>query len=173
MRDQDANKTHDPGDLKRTDSGRPVYSGGGIEPDRHITGPIEGFNPTSFGRTLYLRQIFDNYAQKFTAADDDRVAQQAVGRSSIAPGFVVDDALVADFKAYLQNDRVRIDEEAFQKDIEFIKAMMRARIFEAVFSVSEAQRQLVTVDPQVKLAMSLFGEAQKLAGLGGNTGRAN
>ena len=47
LRDQDANKPHNPSDLKRTDAGRPVYSGGGIEPDKRIAGPIEGFNPTT------------------------------------------------------------------------------------------------------------------------------
>src|SRR5215510_1520536 len=67
MRDQDANKAHNPTDLKRTDSGRPVYSGGGVEPDRHIAGPTEGFNPTPFGRFLQSRAEFANYAQKFTA----------------------------------------------------------------------------------------------------------
>ena len=46
MRDQDANRPHNPKDLKRTDAGRPVYSGGGIEPDKHLAGPTEGFNPT-------------------------------------------------------------------------------------------------------------------------------
>jgi hypothetical protein len=42
--------------MKLTDSGRKVYSGGGIEPDKFIAGPVEGFNPTRFGRTLYSRQ---------------------------------------------------------------------------------------------------------------------
>ncbi|HVQ14085.1 MAG TPA: S41 family peptidase, partial [Vicinamibacterales bacterium] len=45
MRDQDPNKAHSPEDLKLTDAGRKVYSGGGIEPDRRFDGPIEGFNP--------------------------------------------------------------------------------------------------------------------------------
>ena len=49
-----------------TDAGRPVYSGGGIEPDKRVDGPIEGFNPTRFGRSLYARAEFANYAQKFT-----------------------------------------------------------------------------------------------------------
>ena len=39
QRDQDANKPHNPSDLKRTDAGRPVYSGGGIEPDKYVAGP--------------------------------------------------------------------------------------------------------------------------------------
>src|ERR687897_549694 len=56
LRGQSSERTHDATDLKLTDSGRKVYSGGGIEPDRHLEGPIEGFNPTKFGRSLYARQ---------------------------------------------------------------------------------------------------------------------
>jgi carboxyl-terminal processing protease len=73
MRDQDPNKVHNAEDLKLTDAGRKVYSGGGIEPDRRFDGPIEGFNPTRFGRTLNARNVFDVYAQRFTRKGDTRI----------------------------------------------------------------------------------------------------
>src|SRR5262249_42791708 len=98
MRDQDMAKPHGPGDLKRTEAGRPVYSGGGIEPDKRIAGPIEGFNPARFGRSLYARGAFSNYAQKYAAEGDTRVAQQSTGRQLVKQNFVVDDAMVADFR---------------------------------------------------------------------------
>jgi carboxyl-terminal processing protease len=53
LKDQDDQRPHDAKDLKYTDSGRRVYSGGGIEPDKRLDGPIEGFNPSRFGRTLF------------------------------------------------------------------------------------------------------------------------
>ena len=79
MKDQDANRPHNPSDLKRTDAGRPVYSGGGIEPDKRVAGPIEGFNPGRFGRMLYARAEFANYAQKYAAEGDTRIAQHRDG----------------------------------------------------------------------------------------------
>ena len=98
LKDQDANRAHNPSDLKHTDAGRPVYSGGGIEPDKRVDGPLEGFNPTKFGRTLYSRGEFANYAQKFTAEGDARINQQSTGRRAAKANFVVDDAMVADFR---------------------------------------------------------------------------
>jgi carboxyl-terminal processing protease len=165
IRDQDANKPHDPSDLKRTDSGRPVYSGGGIEPDRHVPGPIEGFNPTPFGRTLYVRQMFENFAQRFMAEGDTRIAQQSVGRRTVTPGFAVDAAMIAAFREFLQGERIQVDEASFTKDLDFVRAMIRSRIDEAVFSIGEAQRRLIAVDPQAQVAVSLFPEAERLAGL--------
>jgi carboxyl-terminal processing protease len=164
-REQDANKPHNPSDMKRTNSGRPVYSGGGIEPDRHVTGPVEGFNTTPFARTLWARQTFENFAQRFMAEGDTRVAQKSTGRRSVAENFVVDNAMIAEFREHLKADRIRIDEDAFQKDIEFIKAMIHSRIAEVVFSIAEAQRHLMAVDPQVRVALEMFSEAEKLAGL--------
>src|SRR5215468_9108839 len=90
LRDQDANKPHNPSDLKKTDAGRSVYSGGGIEPDTRVAGPIEGFNPGRFGRALYARSEFANNAQKYTAEGDTRITQQSTGRRTIAPNFSVD-----------------------------------------------------------------------------------
>ena len=172
LRDQDANKVHNPTDLKRTDAGRPVYSGGGVEPDRFIAGPLEGFNPTTFGRMLYNRGEFENFAVKFTAQGDTRIVQQATGRVVVAPNFKIDDAMVADFREQLKTNRVRMDEDAFQKDLTFIKGMMRYRIDEAVFGLAEAKRHLLEVDPQAQLALTLFSEAEKLGGLArGGTAR--
>jgi carboxyl-terminal processing protease len=169
MRDQDANRQHNPSDLKRTTGGRPVYSGGGVEPDRHIAGPVQGFNPTTFGRMLYNRGAFENYAIKFMEEGDTRVKQQATGRRSVTRSFVVDDAMVADFKAQLVTDRFRIDEAAFEKDLPFIRAMIRFRIDEVLFGVGQARKNMLTVDPQAQLALSLFPEAEKLAGVGRST----
>lgn len=167
QRDQDVTKPHDPADLKKTDAGRPVYSGGGIEPDSYLAGPTGaeqgfGFTTTTFGRMLYARQTFENYAQKYMATGDTRIAQQGTGRVNVAQNFVVDAAMVADYKAQLVTDGVKIDEAAFEKDLEFIRAMIRYRIDEAVFGISEARRRIVQADPQAQLGMTMFGEAQKL-----------
>jgi len=174
LRDQDSDRPHNPSDLKRTVAGRPVYSGGGIEPDKRVAGPLEGFNPGRFGRTLYARGAFANYAQKYAAEGDNRIAQQSTGRKSVKPNFVVDDAMVADFREQLKTDRVRIDEEAFTKDIEFIRAMIRFEIDNAVFGIAEARRHLITVDPQAQAALAMFSEAQKLLELSkGSRTKAN
>ena len=139
-----------------------MYSGGGVEPDRHISGQYEGFNPTTFGRMLIGRGEFEDYAQKFTAEGDTRIAQQSSGRRTIGRNFQVDDTMVADFREHLKSRRLKIDEDAFKKDLPFIKAMIRYRIEEVIFGLVEAKRHLLTQDPQAQLGLTLFGEADKL-----------
>jgi carboxyl-terminal processing protease len=165
LRDQDVARPHTPSELKHTDSGRPVYSGGGIEPDRRVPGPIEGFNPSRFGRTVYARQAFERFAQSYAAEGDTRISGTSTGRKTVKANFVVDDAMVADFREQLKADRIKMDDEGFNKDLDFIKAMIRFRIDEAVFGIAEARRHLLAVDPQAQVALTMFGEAQKLTEL--------
>ncbi len=166
LRDQNADRAHSPSDLKHTDAGRPVYSGGGIEPDKRIAGPTEGFDPGRVGRMLAARQAFASFAQNFSAQGDARFAQRSSGRRVVAPNFVVDDAMLADFRERLQRDRIKIDQDGFNKDLDFIRAMIRFEIDRAVFGLADARRHLILVDPQAQAALGMFGEAQKLSLLG-------
>ena len=172
LKDQDVERPHNASDLKRTDAGRPVYSGGGIEPDKRIAGPVEGFTPGRFARMLYSRKEFEKYAQKFTAEGDTRVAQAATGRTIVRSNFVVDDAMVADFREQLKADKVRMDEDGFKKDEVFIRSMIRFSINEVVFGIAEAQRHLLSTDPQAQVALSMFGEAVKLTELSRGSNRS-
>jgi carboxyl-terminal processing protease len=150
--------------MKLTDIGRKVFSGGGIEPDRRLDGPIEGFNPTRFGRALYARQAFGLFAERFVAEGDTRIAPRP-DQKRVSRGFVVDDAILGDFKAFLVSQKVKVDEESFVKDAEFIRAMIHYEIDMALFGLSEARKSLLARDPQALYALQLFPEAERLAEL--------
>ena len=162
LRDQTADRKHSAADEKHTDSGRKVYSGGGIEPDKFIVGPVEGFNPTRFGRTLYARQAFANFADQFTAEGDTRMSAANQSKKRVARGFKVTDGMVTDFKTSLKTQRIPLDEEAFSKDDAFIRAMIHYDIDLALFGVAEARRNLIAVDPQAQFALQQFPDAVRL-----------
>jgi carboxyl-terminal processing protease len=167
LRDQ-AERTHTPDQLKYTVGGRKVYSGGGIEPDKRFDGPIEGFNPTRFGRSLYARQLFASYAEQFTAEGDSRPGAQGKNRRVMKKGFVVDDAMIEDFKQFVIGRKVVMDDESWAKDKEFIRAMIRYDIDVPLFSVAVAQQHLIEADPQAKFALTQFPEAVKLTEMSRN-----
>jgi len=148
--------------LKYTTSGRKVYSGGGIDPDLRFDGPVEGFNPTRFGRTLHGRALFLSYAEQFSAEGDTRIGHSGPSRRLVRKGFLVDDAMVADFKKFVVSRNVKIEEDAWTKDVEFIRAMIRYAIDESVFDIATAKQHLITADPQAKFAISKFPEAEQL-----------
>jgi carboxyl-terminal processing protease len=162
LRDQTAERPHDSAELKYTDARRKVYGGGGIEPDKFLAGPVEGFNPTRFGRTLFVRQAFANFADQFSAEGDTRMSAASKNQKRIARGFAVTDTMVEDFKASLKSQKIAIDEQAFAKDDTFIRAMIHYDIDVALFGVEEARRNLVVKDPQTQFALQQFPEAVRL-----------
>ena len=162
-REQDPNRVHKPDELKYTDGGRKVYSGGGVEPDRRFDGPLEGFNPTKQGRLLYVRTLFDNYAQRFRRQGDTRIAASTGSTPrELAPDFEVTDAMVGEFKQMVKDLRIPIDDALWQKDLDFIKAMIHKEIDVDLFGEGEAFKGLTKRDPQLQFAIGLFPEAQTL-----------
>ena len=97
--------------------GRKVYSGGGIEPDRRFDGPVEGFSPTPFGRSLYTRQLFATYAEQFTAEGDTRAGAQGKNRKVVRTGLHGGRRDGAGLQAVRRRAaRSTIDEAAWTKD---------------------------------------------------------
>jgi carboxyl-terminal processing protease len=169
-REQDANKTHRPEDLKLTDSGRKVYSGGGVEPDRRFDGPVMGFNPTRFARTLYARNLFATFAERFTRRGDARIAPSTARQArELTADFQITDAMVSEFRQHVEAEKIRIDEDSWKKDQNFIRAMIRFEIDLDLFGVGPSWQNLVKQDPQLQFAVGLFPEAQTLL----ETSRAN
>ena len=162
LRDQKASPTHNASDLKYTDSGRKVYSGGGVEPDHFIAGPVEGFNPTRFTRLLVSRGAFIGFAERFTRTGDNRPGARSTAPYKVAPGWTVTDAMIAEFHKYLVSMRVKLDEAALTTDAAFVKAMIHYEVDVDLFSVEEARRNLTKVDPQAQSALGFFDEARQL-----------
>jgi carboxyl-terminal processing protease len=168
LREQTGNREHAAAQLKYTDAGRKVYGGGGIEPDKFFVGTVQGFNPTRFGRSLVSRFAFANFAERYTAEGDTRMSVATANKKRLAKGFTVTDAMVAEFKQFLQEQKIRLDEDAWTKDADFIRAMIHYEIDDALFGTVERQRNVIAHDPQAQFALQQFGEAVKLTELSKN-----
>lgn len=161
-RDQAPPRDHAAGDLKYTDGGRKVYSGGGIEPDHFVNGPVEGFNPSRFSRMLKDRGAFVSFAERFTKEGDERPIGKSAAVHKVAPGWTVTDAMVEEFRQFVASQRVRIDEAAFKNDVAFLKAMIRLEVDTDLFGVEEARKSLTKIDPQLQAALGFFDNASQL-----------
>jgi carboxyl-terminal processing protease len=163
LRDQNANQAHRAEDLKLTDSGRKVYSGGGVEPDRRLDGQVMGFNPTRFSRTLYARNFFASFGERFSRQGDTRIAPTTARQArELSKDFEMTDALLSEFRQYLAQANFKIDEAAWAKDDTFIRSMLRFEIDLDLFGVSTAWQNLSRQDPQLQYAVRFFPEAEQL-----------
>jgi carboxyl-terminal processing protease len=161
MKDQ-SERAKSPDQLKYTASGRKVYSGGGVDPDERFEGPTEGFNPTRFGRSLFNRGLFASFAEPYYYENDTRPGSKSSSFKYVGRGFQVDDAMVAAFRAFVVSRNTVVDEDAWNRDLPFIRAMLRFEIDQAVFDIATARQRLIQADPQAGYALTRFGEAERL-----------
>jgi len=168
--EQEGAKVHKPEDLKHTDSGRSVYSGGGIEPDKRFAGRIDGFNPSPFARAIMSRGLFDEFAEHFSRAGDTRLPAGVTGKQrALADGFLVNDATMAEFKDLVKQSHMKFDDKAWDQDLTFITAEVQKEIDTDLFGVAVAYEHLARRDPQLGFAAAQFPDAEKLLALSSAT----
>jgi carboxyl-terminal processing protease len=156
------------GEAKLTDAGRKVYGGDGISPDYCVEPP----SPAKFVSYLIGRQAFVGFSRGFAAAETTGGAQIAGtgSRSQVTSAkvrivgrdFQVDDRVLADFKAFLDAQKLRYTEADLQENREAISRFIQEEVLRQVFGEGEARRRAVAWDPQVQKALSLTSRAAQL-----------
>jgi carboxyl-terminal processing protease len=139
----------------RTDAGRNVYGSGGITPDVYVK-----VEPLSrFAATLYARGTF------FEFAIDYRTKHADIGRD-----FQVTDAVHDAFFAFVDSRPIPFEKKSRQafleeKDLSVVDRAIREEMVTAVFGREVGYRVGLEGDVQLRKALTLFPDAERLAAL--------
>jgi carboxyl-terminal processing protease len=155
-------------DAKLTDAGRKVYGGDGITPDFCVS-PEQ---PNKFMTYLLARQAFIGFSRFYAAPEGTGRAQiaGAGSRSDLASAkvkvvkrdFVVDDTMLADFRDYLEQRKLRYTPEDLQQNREQISRLVQEEILRQAFGEAEARKRSMAWDPQLQKALELAPRAAQL-----------
>jgi carboxyl-terminal processing protease len=155
LEDDDQPATADPGttghEVRKTDSGRTVYGGGGITPDYVVRAERE---PALLSRLRRENLLFD-YSVRYAAA-----------HPTLKPGFTLGDEGIKDFKAFLASRNFKYEADAFETAKKSLDLRLRSQIGRVKWGVESESRILIEGDNQVQKALTLFEEAAKLAAAG-------
>jgi carboxyl-terminal processing protease len=138
----------------RTDAGRSVYGGGGITPDVFVKEPA--LSP--FATTLYTRGLFFEFAVDYLAR-----------HPAIARDFAVTEAVRDDFFRFVDAGPGHPVEKgarsayAEEKDPLVVDRALRVEILTARFGDEAGYRASLENDIQLRKALTLFPQAEKLA----------
>lgn len=138
-------------DVRRTDAGRTVYGGGGITPDYVVHADKE---PSVLSH-MRRDNLFFDYAVRYVAAHPD-----------LKPGFAADDAMVKEFRAFLESRQFKHEAAAFDAARKTIELRLRSQIARVKWGAEAESKVLAEGDNQVQKALTLFDEAAKLAEAG-------
>ena len=142
-------------EIYRTAGGRAVYGGGGITPDV----VVKSDRLSRWMATLYARGVFFEWAVQYRARNPE-----------VPRDFKVTDAIREDFFAFADG-RPNAPETpsrtayAEEKDKAIVDRALAEEIVGAVHGPEAGYRVSIDGDVQLKKALTLFPEAEKLAGI--------
>ncbi|HEX5482609.1 MAG TPA: S41 family peptidase [Terriglobia bacterium] len=130
-----------------TDGGRKVYGGGGITPDIEFKEPkLNGVQ-----QKLLAHSAFFNFGKQYLAHHSD-----------VPENFEPDDAVIQQFKDYLQKQKIGVSEKDVASNLDFIKSNIKEDIVGAIYGEQEEQQLKLENDPLVAKAIQSLPEAAQL-----------
>jgi carboxyl-terminal processing protease len=154
------------GEAKLTDAGRKVYGGDGITPDYCV----EPEQPSKFVSHLVARGAFVGFSRLFESSTGEAQIAGAGTRSDVVSAkvkvigkdFKVDEGVLAEFRAYLEERKIRYTAEEFEANRDQVARALSNEIVHQVFGEAEARRRSVAFDPQIRKALELAPKAELL-----------
>jgi carboxyl-terminal processing protease len=134
-------------EVKLTDSGRTVFGGGGITPDVKVP-PIKTSRTED---TMLQKYAFFNFARHYLSGHQ------------VDKSFDVTDAVLQDFRKFLDSQKIPYTEADLHDGIDWIKAGIKSEIFISQFGQEEGLQIRAQTDPQVISALNLLPKAKDLA----------
>jgi carboxyl-terminal processing protease len=141
-------------EVKRTDSGRQVYGGGGITPD--VTVPAPKLN--DFEELLLARDVF--YPLPISVGDFARFYLGT--KPEITKNFEVDQSVINEFTKYLDQQHIKYTAADIQDNLPWLKWQIKREVFTSVFGQNEGYKVDLENDPQLEKAETLIPQARAL-----------
>ena len=146
----------------KTAGGRTVYGGGGITPDYIVKQDTIGF----LARNLRAKNLFWETADNvMRSRGKDIRAQYGSDITRFLREFAIGQADIDIMKSLAKTKNVEWKDNEFAQDAEYIKLVVKAYIGRSVFNNNGYTAVMLSMDKQVKKALTLFPEAAKIAKL--------
>ena len=138
-------------------AGRTVYGGGGITPDSILTSQ----KITRFTNRLRLKRVFFEFGSNW--AGDHRKSFKNF--DAFREKFNVDDRMIKDLKKIIEKHDIEFSQKAFEKDHDYIVLLMKAEVARHLWDSEHYYMVRLTGDSEVKQALELASEAERVKDL--------
>src|SRR5450759_3602937 len=134
-------------EVKLTDGGRTVYGGGGITPDVKLA----PYKSNKFQDSLLQHYALFNFAKHYAIAH------------KITQSFEVDDALLLEFRKFLDEEKVPYTEAELIESNDWLRSTIKSELFVDALGQEEGLKVRAETDPDVIKALDLMPQARALA----------
>ena len=148
--------------LFQTNAGRVVYGGGGITPDYVVKNP----SPSPFTSNLLRRGLFDQFVIAYLDGKGLKIrSAYSKDLRLFKESFTISDEILKDFRSFVVQRDVKINEKEYGEDLSFIKTRLKASFARSFWGNDGWYPVMLQVDVPLQKALSLFPEAEKIARL--------
>lgn len=126
---------------------RTVYGGNGIAPDS----VIKSGDLTELSQQIMLRGLIFNFVTDYLSS-----------QANVDETFRTDEGTMEAFRAFLENERIEIDEKQWRTDAEFLKSRVTLDVVNRVAGGEAAYRAVLGDDKQLEEALRHISDAAKL-----------
>ena len=131
-------------EMRTTDTGRPVYGGGGITPDVEV-----GERKLNrFQQSLARKYAFFNFAKRYLAE-----------HKTIGQDFEVTPAVLDRFRQFLREEGIEFQEPELAENLDYVQQSIKLELSLSVFGMDEAYKLEAFADPQIQKAVELLPQA--------------
>ncbi len=134
----------------KTVGGRKVYGGGGIAPDVEV----EGLELSKLEKDFILNNSYFDFSVNYFKENSAEIEED----------FAADSRTVVDFVKYVKNtQKIEMEKSAVDSIYNKIKVNLESNILRRKFSSNVAQKKLLSIDPDVKVALEILQGAENTA----------
>ena len=146
----------------KTSKGREILGGGGITPD-YIVKPASA---TKYSTSLNRRNMFYQFISGYLSEHGPEIRKTYNENfRKFNTEYQVTEKVLQDFIAFTKGNGIDFVEADYSKDKEYIQARLKAYIARSIWGNEGWYPIMLSVDNQLKKAISLFPEAEKIAQL--------
>jgi carboxyl-terminal processing protease len=155
-------------DLRKTDLGRTVYGGGGIEPDIQTASPEitqAQFRLWTTGLFLFARELM---AGRVAGLGQFKCNAIEFDHQPLPNEFAITDDVLKAYRAFMSDfiaktPEVGLTRELVEQNLAFARTKLREEVLTAAYGVDTMRRMLLLDDPQVQRGLAELPHAAQLA----------
>ncbi|MEO6723744.1 MAG: S41 family peptidase [Blastocatellia bacterium] len=155
-------------EMRRTDLGRPVFGGGGIEPDIKIEAPtISNLQGTIWttGLFMFVRELV---AGKVAAAPDLKRGGIEFDHQPQSSELIITNEIMSAYRQFMadfiaKNQDYGLTAKMIDENFEWSRKKIREEVLIAAYGVDTQKRMTTDLDPQLQRAIAAIPDSTQLA----------
>ena len=118
--------------------------------------PVDTSTSTKLFTNLIRKMVFNGYCIDYVLANKEKINSEYPDFATFNKKFVVDDAMIDDFRKVAESKEVTWDDEQYLRSEEWIKLRIKAMIAQDMWNIDKFYQVVMAEDKMVQKAVEIL-----------------